>query len=68
MWIDLFEMCFEWRFDGGQVTRGKKTVKTGYWGRVEWPDPGGALKQASVVVDILDTIQAEKMKMFYQGF
>ncbi len=65
MW--LFDTCYEWRTDGGEAASRhdrKKVIRTGYYSRVEWPSPGGVMKQFKFVPDIFAAIENERMKMF----
>jgi hypothetical protein len=40
-----------------------QTVKTGYYSRLEWPQPGGALEQSHLVVTIFQIIKDEEARM-----
>jgi len=40
-----------------------KFAKTGYYSRLEWPDPGGVMDQYQIVVDIFTTIKDEENRM-----
>jgi hypothetical protein len=39
-------------------------IKTGYYSRLEWPSPGGVMRQYQIVVDIFRIIKDEEAKMF----
>ena len=63
VWIDIFRMCFEWRYDGGTRRAGRRKVRTGQYVRREWPGPGGGLAQDSRSVEALYIIKDEETKI-----
>ncbi|MBW2638374.1 MAG: hypothetical protein JRC86_12845 [Deltaproteobacteria bacterium] len=56
-------MCHEWRLSGGIAkAKAKGTVAMGYYSRLEWPEPGGVMKQCNILVEIFNIIDDEKYK------
>jgi len=43
--------------------KNRKTIKSGYYTRLEWPDPGSALDQTKIVVDCFRIIKDEEMRI-----
>lgn len=68
VWIDLFYLCHEWRWDGGEVERtisktNVRKFRTGQYCRVEWPGPGTAIDQMNIVTEVFRIIKDEEAKM-----
>jgi len=38
-------------------------MRSGYYSRLEWPDPGGAFKQVDYVIDIFRLILMEESRI-----
>lgn len=57
-WFKLFNLCYEWRYDGGESPANAKgkVVKTGFYTRICLPQAGGILEQRNLVMDILQTM------------
>ena len=55
MWRILFGQCHEWTWDGGKIPLKvqKKALKTGYYHRLEWPEPGGMLLLGAGIATLL---------------
>jgi hypothetical protein len=65
-WIGLFHDCHEWRWDGGTLParRNKRQViRSGYYSRLEWPEPGGVMRQANLTVEAFGVIKDEEARM-----
>lgn len=58
-WIKVFYNCYEYVFDGGSTTKGKKTYRTGFYRRAELPGKGGIMEQYQIVISILNVIRNE---------
>ncbi len=41
-----------------------KSIKSGFYSRLEWPEIGGCLKQSNLTVEIFDIILDEKNRSF----
>jgi len=61
-WFRLFGFCYEWHWDGAfMAARQKdKSIKSGFYTRVAWPDGGATLDQYNIVAEIFHTIVDEK--------
>ena len=40
-----------------------KAMKTGYYSRLEWPDPGGVMEQLHLVVEIFKVVKDEETRI-----
>lgn len=66
IWLEIFHLCHEWRWDGGRSpAKGKKNemIRTGYYSRLEWPEPGGVLAQSNLTVEIFRVLKDEYHKI-----
>ena len=61
--LDIFYNCHEFFFDGGTIKRGKKTMRTGTYKRLCWPDSGGMLDQFNLIIEIFSLIKNEEVKI-----
>jgi len=65
-WIQHFNDCHEWHWDGGTLPakRGKNSaIRGGFYHRIEWPDPGGVREQANLMVEAFSVIRDEEARM-----
>jgi len=67
LWIKLFHLCYEWIYDGGQITtKKKKIIRTGYYKRLCLPSPGELENQFMIMMDILNIIRIEENEIAIQ--
>jgi len=64
IWLAIWSDCHEFRTDGGVVAEGKRKMRRlGQWVRIEWPQPGGVMEQANLIVETFRVVRDERARM-----
>ena len=67
--IRLFYYCHEWQTDGNMATskyKKNQCIPTGFFHRLNFPFPGGMLKQPALLMEAFEIIKEEELKILYE--
>jgi hypothetical protein len=67
-WLKLFNLCYEFRYDGGEApARVKnKVIKTGFYTRVCLPAGGSIMNQDNLTMEILQAMQNQFDNLYFR--